>query len=85
MSDSNQDVKSDDGSSVRVATRIRPQLPREILEACKSCTNKTPGEPQVWLGSNKGFTFDYVYDVDSSQEEIYEDTVKDLIEGCFEG
>ena len=79
------DAGDKDSSSVRVATRIRPQLPREIIDACKTCISKTPGEPQTWLGSNKAFTFDHVYDVDSSQEAIYDETVKDLIEGCFEG
>lgn len=74
-----------DNSSVRVATRIRPQLPKEIIDACKVCITKTPGEPQTWLGSNKPFTFDYVFDVDSSQDEIYNDTVQGLVEGCFEG
>lgn len=75
----------DEGSSVRVAVRIRPQLPREIIEACKVCITKTPGEPQAWLGSNKAFTYDHVYDSESQQEEVYEDTVKELIDGCFEG
>lgn len=74
-----------DKSSVRVATRIRPQLPREIIDACKVCVTKTPGEPQAWLGSNKAFTFDHVYDIDSTQDAIYGETVRDLIEGCFEG
>lgn len=74
-----------DNSCVRVATRIRPQLPREIIDACKTCITKTPGEPQTWLGNNKPFTFDYVYDVDAGQEDIYGETVHDLIEGCFEG
>jgi len=75
----------EDASSVRVAIRIRPQLPREIIDACKICTFKTPGEPQAWIGSNKAFTYDYVYDTQSCQEEVYDDTVKGLIEGCFEG
>lgn len=75
----------DDNSSVRVAVRIRPQLPREIIDACKTCVNKTPEEPQVWIGSNKAFTYDFVYDIESQQEEIYSATVEDLIEGCFEG
>ena len=48
---------ADGGSSVRVAVRLRPQLPREIIDACKICVSKTPGEPQCWLGSNKAFTY----------------------------
>ena len=75
----------DGASSVRVATRIRPQMPREIIDACKVCITKTPGEPQAWLGSNKAFTYDFVYDTDSTQDVIYRETVHDLIEGCFEG
>ena len=35
-----------DNSSVRVAVRIRPQLAKEIIDACKSCVSKTPEEPQ---------------------------------------
>ena len=76
---------ADDNSSVRVAVRIRPQLAKEIIDACKSCVSKTPEEPQIWMGSNKAFTYDFVYDVESQQTEIYQDTVSDLIEGCFEG
>ena len=74
-----------DASSVKVAVRIRPQLAKEIIDACKICITKTPGEPQTWLGNNKAFTFDYVYDTDSTQEQVYQETVHDLIEGCFEG
>ncbi len=76
---------SADESSVRVAVRIRPQLPREIIDACKVCITKTPGEPQAWLGSNKAFTYDFVYDLDSHQDAVYRETVEDLIDGCFEG
>ena len=76
---------ADDSSSVRVAVRIRPQLAKEIIDACKTCVSRTPDEPQVWMGSNKAFTYDYVYDVASLQQDVYQDTVSDLIEGCFEG
>ena len=44
---------ADDNSTVRVAVRVRPQLAKEIIDACKSCVAKTPGEPQVFIGSNK--------------------------------
>ena len=78
-------MEEEAGSSVRVAVRIRPQLPREIIDACKICTFKTPGEPQAWIGSNKAFTYDFVYDTTSEQDEVYDDTAKGLVEGCFEG
>uniref|UniRef100_A0A672NZ45 Kinesin-like protein KIF21A n=1 Tax=Sinocyclocheilus grahami TaxID=75366 RepID=A0A672NZ45_SINGR len=74
-----------DESSVRVAVRIRPQLSKEKIEGCHICTFVTPGEPQVVLGKDKPFTFDYVFDMDSQQDSIYSNCTEKLIEGCFEG
>ncbi|XDV25319.1 hypothetical protein PO909_029252, partial [Leuciscus waleckii] len=65
--------------------RIRPQLAKEKIEGCHICTFVTPGEPQVILGKDKAFTFDYVFDMDSQQESIYSNCTEKLIEGCFEG
>ncbi|KAH0616519.1 hypothetical protein JD844_027676, partial [Phrynosoma platyrhinos] len=64
---------------------IRPQLAKEKIEGCHICTSVTPGEPQVFLGKDKAFTFDYVFDIESQQEEIYVQCIDKLIEGCFEG
>nr|XP_054589491.1 kinesin-like protein KIF21A isoform X4 [Nothobranchius furzeri] len=65
--------------------RIRPQLAREKIEGCHICTYVMPGEPQVILGKDKAFTFDYVLDMDSQQDTIYTNCTEKLIEGCFEG
>ncbi|KAF3816212.1 hypothetical protein GH733_014385 [Mirounga leonina] len=64
---------------------IRPQLAKEKIEGCHICTSVTPGEPQVFLGKDKAFTFDYVFDIESQQEQIYTQCIEKLIEGCFEG
>ncbi|XP_051547986.1 kinesin-like protein KIF21A isoform X3 [Myxocyprinus asiaticus] len=74
-----------DESTVRVALRIRPQLAKEKIEGCHICTFVTPGEPQVVLGKDKAFTYDYVFDMDSMQDSIYANCTEKLIEGCFEG
>ncbi|XP_032380167.1 kinesin-like protein KIF21A isoform X5 [Etheostoma spectabile] len=74
-----------DDSSVRVALRIRPQLAREKIEGCHICTYVMPGEPQVILGKDKSFTYDYMFDMDSQQDTIYAACTEKLIEGCFEG
>ncbi|KAJ8006889.1 hypothetical protein DPEC_G00111900 [Dallia pectoralis] len=74
-----------DESSVRVALRIRPQLAREKIEGCHICTYCMPAEPQVMLGKDKAFTYDYVFDMDSQQDSIYTHCTEKLIEGCFEG
>uniref|UniRef100_A0A3P8US16 Kinesin family member 21A n=1 Tax=Cynoglossus semilaevis TaxID=244447 RepID=A0A3P8US16_CYNSE len=44
-----------------------------------------PGEPQVILGKDKAFTYDYMFDMDSQQDAIYSTSTEKLIEGCFEG
>ncbi|XP_073687523.1 kinesin-like protein KIF21A isoform X4 [Garra rufa] len=74
-----------DESTVRVALRIRPQLAKEKIEGCHICTFVTPGEPQVVLGKDKAFTYDYVFDMDSTQDTIYANCTEKLIEGCLEG
>ncbi|XP_073799503.1 kinesin-like protein KIF21A isoform X6 [Danio rerio] len=74
-----------DDSTVRVALRIRPQLAKEKIEGCHICTFVMPDEPQVVLGKDKAFTYDYVFDMDSTQDNIYSNCTEKLIEGCFEG
>ncbi|XP_034097522.1 kinesin-like protein KIF21B isoform X2 [Drosophila albomicans] len=70
---------------VRVAVRIRPQNSRELIDMCRVCTTVTPGEQQIVLGSDKAFTFDYVYDADSNQCDIYSECVNRLVEGTLHG
>lgn len=65
--------------------RIRPQIARELIEMCRVCTSVTPDEPQVWLGSDKAFTYDYVFDMGTTQSQVYDACVSGLIEGCFDG
>ncbi|KAK3536928.1 hypothetical protein QTP86_027059, partial [Hemibagrus guttatus] len=64
---------------------IRPQMAKEKIEGCHICTSVTPGEPQVLLGKDKAFTYDFVFDMDVHQQTIYSACVHKLIEGCFEG
>uniref|UniRef100_A0A4X1SK41 Kinesin motor domain-containing protein n=1 Tax=Sus scrofa TaxID=9823 RepID=A0A4X1SK41_PIG len=64
---------------------IRPQLSKEKIEGCHICTSVTPGEPQVLLGKDKAFTYDFVFDLDTWQERVYSTCVSKLVEGCFEG
>uniref|UniRef100_A0A673KXW5 Kinesin motor domain-containing protein n=1 Tax=Sinocyclocheilus rhinocerous TaxID=307959 RepID=A0A673KXW5_9TELE len=65
--------------------RIRPQMAKEKIEGCHICTSVTPGEPQVLLGKDKAFTYDFVFDLDAQQHQIYSACVHKLVEGCFEG
>ena len=56
-----------------------------MIEMCRICTSVTPGEPQITLSSDRSFTYDYVFDMGSDQEEIYDTCVKKLVEGALEG
>ncbi|XP_053673774.1 kinesin-like protein KIF21B [Anopheles nili] len=75
----------DKESSVRVALRIRPQIPRELIDMCRVCTQVTPGEPQVLLGSDKAFTFDYVFDMSTTQVSVYNSCIEKLVDGALKG
>lgn len=65
--------------------RIRPQIAREIIDSCRICTTVTPDEPQITLGTDKSFTYDYVFDISSDQQTVYEKCAAPLVKGSLEG
>uniref|UniRef100_A0A8C9F8F0 Kinesin family member 4A n=1 Tax=Pavo cristatus TaxID=9049 RepID=A0A8C9F8F0_PAVCR len=73
------------GIPVRVALRCRPLVPKEESEGCQMCLSFVPGEPQVIVGSDKAFTYDYVFDPSVEQEEVFNTAVAPLIRGIFKG
>uniref|UniRef100_A0A8C9ZTH2 Kinesin family member 4 n=1 Tax=Sander lucioperca TaxID=283035 RepID=A0A8C9ZTH2_SANLU len=70
---------------VRVALRCRPLVPKEINEGCQCCLTFVPGEQQVIVGTEKAFTYDYVFDPTAEQEEVFNTTVSPLLCGLFKG
>ncbi|XP_051534256.1 chromosome-associated kinesin KIF4-like [Myxocyprinus asiaticus] len=70
---------------VRVALRCRPLVSKEINEGCQCCLTFVPGEPQVIVGNDKAFTYDYVFDPMSEQEEVFSNAVAPLLSGLFKG
>lgn len=52
---------------------------------CRVCTQVPPGEPQVFLGPDKAFTYDHVFDTNIGQNDIYDTCVTRLIEGALDG
>uniref|UniRef100_A0A4W6F455 Kinesin-like protein n=1 Tax=Lates calcarifer TaxID=8187 RepID=A0A4W6F455_LATCA len=70
---------------VRVALRCRPLVPKEINEGCQCCLTFVPGEPQVIVGTEKAFTYDYVFDPTAEQEEVFNTAVSPLLCGLFKG
>ena len=61
--------------------RVRPQSAAEKIDMCRVCTMVMDDTPQIILGKDKAFTYDFVFDTDSQQDQIFGDVAKDLIEG----
>uniref|UniRef100_UPI0037E7B87F kinesin-like protein KIF27 n=1 Tax=Semicossyphus pulcher TaxID=241346 RepID=UPI0037E7B87F len=70
---------------VRVAVRIRPLLPKEVLHNHRVCVRGVPGSTQVMLGSEKLFSFDHAFGPTASQDEVYESCVQPLVESLVDG
>ncbi|XP_048448842.1 kinesin-like protein KIF27 isoform X1 [Rhincodon typus] len=71
--------------AVKVAVRIRPLLPKEILHNHQVCVRVVPNTQQVVIGKDRAFTFDFVFGQKSSQEDIYSACVKPLVISVIEG
>ncbi|XP_065762396.1 kinesin-like protein KIF7 isoform X6 [Muntiacus reevesi] len=70
---------------VRVALRVRPLLPKELLHGHQSCLRVEPGHGRVTLGRDRHFSFHVVLDEDAGQEAVYQACVQPLLEAFFEG
>lgn len=69
---------------VRVAVRVRPLLPKEVLRHHEVCVRVVPGSAQVMFGSDRLFSFDHAFGPTASQDEVYE-SVRPLVESLLDG
>ncbi|XP_059808842.1 kinesin-like protein kif7 isoform X4 [Hypanus sabinus] len=72
-------------TAVKVAVRVRPLLPKEVLHGHQSCVHVDFNSQQLTLGHSRHFQFDMIFDQISSQEEVYKSCVEPLVEAFFEG
>jgi len=81
-----QNIPSSEKSSVQVAVRVRP---KNAQEASSSIVVQSAGQTvKITNPENKkvkSFNYDYVYDVDSTQEQIYNDIGKQIIDIAYKG
>jgi len=70
---------------VMVALRCRPLIQREIREGCQPCLHMVSGEPQVVLGKDRPFTYDFAFAATDPQSQVYEVACKKLIQSIFKG
>jgi hypothetical protein len=71
--------------SNRVALRVRPLNNKEALQNCNECLTTIPDAPQILIGTDKSFTFDYVFPSDTEQEELFQECASPLTEKLVEG
>ncbi|OAD00181.1 hypothetical protein MUCCIDRAFT_119794, partial [Mucor lusitanicus CBS 277.49] len=69
----------------RVALRVRPLTQKEQLSNCTECISFIPNQPQILIGKDHSFTYDYVFDTNSIQQSIYETSVVPLAEKFVDG
>ncbi|KAG2207533.1 hypothetical protein INT47_004283 [Mucor saturninus] len=72
-------------TAVRVGLRVRPLTQKEQLTNCTECITFIPNEPQILVGTDKSFTYDYVFDNNSEQQQVYEKAASPLLEKFVEG
>ena len=71
---------NDISSKVRVCVRCRPLTIKEARG--RRCLNVL--NDQVLIG-DKSYSFDEVYDENSTQADVYTGCISSLVEGCFKG
>jgi hypothetical protein len=64
---------------------VRPLTEKEQYTNCTECISFIPNEPQVLVGTDKSFTYDYVFKPDSVQQDVYETAAFPLLDKFMEG
>ncbi|XP_035022646.2 kinesin-like protein KIF27 [Hippoglossus stenolepis] len=70
---------------VKVALRVRPLLPLEVLQNHKVCVRIVPDSTQVMVGSDRLFSFDHAFGPTATQDEVYNSCVQPLVETLLRG
>lgn len=68
---------------VKVALRIRPLVAKERTDGCAECLKTVKNEPQVVIGKDKCFTYDYSFSQTTPQLDVYEQSVQPLLDSLF--
>lgn len=71
--------------AVKVAVRVRPLNNREKLHQHQPCVRLSSETNQLVIGKDKIFTFDYVLAPKTSQSDLYESCVHQLVQSIFDG
>lgn len=68
-----------------MALRVRPLTEKERINNCTECLSSIPNEPQILMGTDKSFTYDYVFNNDTDQAKVYLDAASPLLHKFVDG
>ena len=80
--------KGGKGECVKVAIRVRPMNKHEMEQNSKLCVEVDPANGTVSVSNSKSvktFPFDYVYGMDSTQREVYDQVAFPIVDSIFQG
>jgi len=83
-SSTSNDSNSNAVSNVRVGVRVRPLTASEISKGGKIVVNSKPWDQTVGI-AKRMFTYDSVFDSKVSQEDLYQDISKPLLNSVLDG
>jgi hypothetical protein len=70
--------------AVKVAVRVRPQNDQEKRTGKKVCT-VVEGDAQIVVNKDRRFVYDYAFHPNTTQAEVYNSCVKNLVADIFNG
>lgn len=69
-----------------MALRVRPLIDENIDNKKDDCTiTFIKNEPQIVIGHDRAFTFDFVFPPETSQEQLYKSSIIPLVDRFTEG
>lgn len=74
-----------EGAAVRVAVRVRPLLPKEVLRGHRPCLRGDAATGEVALGHRRRFRFAAVLPEAAGQAAVYSACVRPLLGAFFQG
>ncbi|XP_047927956.2 kinesin-like protein KIF7 isoform X1 [Anser cygnoides] len=74
-----------EGAAVRVAVRVRPLLPKEVLRGHRPCLRGDAATGEVALGHRRRFRFAAVLPEAAGQAAVYSACVRPLLRAFFQG
>ncbi|ORE10170.1 kinesin-domain-containing protein [Rhizopus microsporus var. microsporus] len=72
-------------TAVRVGLRVRPLTEKEIVNNCTECITCIPDTPQILIGADKSFTYDYVFNTKTDQSQVYQQAASPLLHKFIDG